>query len=102
MTNSDKLGEISNNLTDSKGELPNPNLNLSDKEKIELIKRAGGPMTATSIIKAKKNFAISRIPWLFNSIDSQTVVDLMHNDMDELLKKHQTHTRTKDKKSSPR
>jgi hypothetical protein len=79
---SDKLTESLLNLT---GGLPAPRLNLSKDEKKALIEKIGGPRTAQSIIKAKKDYPVSRIPFLFSSLDTQCVVDILSNDMSDVL-----------------
>jgi hypothetical protein len=78
----DKLTESLLNLT---GSLPAPRLNLSKEDKKALIAKVGGPRTAQSIIKAKKDYPISRIPFLFSSLDTQCVVDILNNDMSDVL-----------------
>ena len=79
---SDKLTESLLNLT---GSLPAPRLNLSKDQKIALIAKIGGPRTAQSIIKASKDYPLSRIPFIFSSIDTQCVVDILANDMRDVL-----------------
>ncbi|MEZ4741447.1 MAG: hypothetical protein R3B45_03225 [Bdellovibrionota bacterium] len=76
---------IEENIRKIKGNLPKPRLNLSLNEKLKLIKSVGGPKTTKSILKAKGNFPISRIAWLFNALDTQAVIDILHNDMVEAL-----------------
>ncbi|MEI6397885.1 MAG: hypothetical protein WCO71_03850 [Pseudomonadota bacterium] len=79
---SDKLTESILNLT---GSLPAPRLNLSRDEKLALIAKVGGPRTTHSIIKAKKDYPASRIPFIFSSLDTQCVVDILANDMTDVL-----------------
>ena len=85
MSNNGKMDKIAEQLSHLKSDLPEPKPNLSLQEKIELIKAAGGPRTVESILKAKKDFPLERIPWLFNSIDSQIIIDILNNDMQEAL-----------------
>lgn len=59
---------------------PAPRLDLGDEELRALIRKAGGPRTVAAILKAKHEFPLRRIPWLFSSIDSQAVVDILHNE----------------------
>lgn len=67
------------------GGLPAPRICTTDREKMELIRACGGPRTARSIRKSMKTSPLSRIPHLFSSIDTQVVVDLLHNDVDSLI-----------------
>ena len=57
---------------------------LSESEKDALIV-ALGPLTAQSILKTKKTHSLARIPFLFSSIDTQLVVDLLANDVTESI-----------------
>ncbi len=77
--------QLTESLLNLAGSLPTPRLNLSKDEKKALIARVGGPRTAQSIVKAKKDYPISRIPFLFSSLDTQCVVDILHNDMSDVL-----------------
>ncbi len=65
--------------------LPGARQNLSEDEKDQLIVAIGGPRTVDTIRKAMGNFPHERIPWLFNSLDSQAVVDVMANDMEAAI-----------------
>jgi hypothetical protein len=65
-----------------KGGLPTPRTGLSEDEKDALILAIGGPRTVENIRKATGNFPHERIPWLFSSLDSQLVVDVLANDME--------------------
>ncbi len=59
--------------------------NLSRSEKEALIAAVGGPRTARSVRQAMLTFAKERIPFLFSSLDPQSVADLMANDVDALI-----------------
>ena len=83
-----KLSQITDRLLAIESSLPEPRTSLSLAEKIELIQRTGGPTTVRSILKATRDFPLARIPWLFSSIDSQYVVDVLNNDMEEALEKY--------------
>ena len=74
---SDSLTQVLESLT---GELPQPRLNISDQEKDALIAKIG-IRTVKSIVQAKKELPLRRIPFLFSTIDTQAVVDLLANDM---------------------
>ncbi len=63
------------------GEIPKPRLDLSEAEKDALIKQVGGPRTTAAIIKAKDEVPMARIPFLFSSLDSQAILDILANDM---------------------
>ncbi len=65
-------------------DLPPPRLNLSQQE-LQLLKKKLGPRTITSILKAKKQLPERRIPFLFNSLDSQDVLDVLNNCWDGIL-----------------
>jgi len=68
-------------ITSLRGGLPAPRQNLTEAEKDDLVQKIGGPRTASDIVAAKKAFTVSRIPFLFSSLDTQAVVDILHNDM---------------------
>ncbi len=77
---------INKAITDLKGQLPSPRSELSEAEKDELIARIG-PRAARDVIKAKKDFPLARIPFLFSSLDTQAVVDLLAHDFSAALKR---------------
>ena len=58
---------------------------LNEQEKFELIKEIGGPRTVISILKAKKEFPLARIPFLFNSLDTKLVIYVLANEWDDIL-----------------
>jgi hypothetical protein len=72
---------IREQLTNLSAPPPAPRTDLSEQEKDELIQKVGGHLTTESILKARKDYPKSRIPFLFNSLDPQAVVDILHNDM---------------------
>jgi len=74
---SDDISKVLQNLT---GDLPQPRLNLSESEKDALVMRLG-PRTARNIVRAKGDYAIGRIPFLFSTLNTQDVVDLLANDV---------------------
>ena len=78
--------DLTKQLEQIKSELPTPRKNLNLDEKVALIKNIGGPRTTRSILKAKETLPIARIPFLFNSLDTQFVMDVLENDMDEALR----------------
>ena len=67
-----------------KADLPEARI-LSKQEKFELIKEIGGPRTVISILKAKKEFPLARIPFLFSSLDTNLVVNVLANEWDDIL-----------------
>ena len=79
---SDELTKSLQNLT---GSLPTPRLNLSRDDKLMLVQKLGGPRTVKSILKARGKVPESRIPFLFSSLDTQAVLDVLANDMAEVL-----------------
>jgi hypothetical protein len=72
-------------LRSLKALLPTARLQLSEDEKDQLIRAIGGPRTTESIRKAMSKFPHERIPWLFSSLDSQLVIDVMANDMEAAI-----------------
>ena len=68
------------------GGQPQPRLNLSEPEKDELVAKVG-PRTARDIVRAKKDFPLRRIPFLFSKVDTQAVVDLLANDVEAAVKR---------------
>lgn len=72
-------------LLNLKSNLPKPRRCLSEDEKDKLIKAIGGPKTAESIIKAQKELPLDRIPFIFNRLDTQLVVDILANDMKQAI-----------------
>lgn len=77
---------LTRSLQELSGEIPKPRLNLSVAEKQSLVARIG-PKTARSILQAKKDFPLQRIPFLFSALDTQDVVDLIYNDMMDVMSK---------------
>lgn len=74
-----KKTEIIDALIHLKGEMPIARLNLSEAEKDLLIQKIG-PRTARNILAMRGKTQEARIPFLFSSIDTQAVVDLLAND----------------------
>ena len=77
--------DLEERLRRLRAELPTARLGLSETEKDALVQAVGGPRTAANIRKAMSNFPHERIPWLFSSLDSQLVVDVMANDMEAAI-----------------
>lgn len=77
--------DLESKLRSMKSQLPAARTQLSEAEKDELIKAIGGPRTVESICKAMRKLPHERIPWLFSSLDSQLVVDVMANDMEAAI-----------------
>lgn len=82
--------DIEKNLRALKESMPKARLHASIEERIALIHAIGGPRTAESIRKAMKTSPPERLPFLFSSLDSQLVLDVMANDLDELIQKLKT------------
>jgi hypothetical protein len=80
-----KKDEVTDALLKLSGEMPTPRLHLSVEEKRKLIAKVGGPRTVKSIIKAKSQMQIARIPFVFSTLDTQAVIDILNNDMDDVL-----------------
>lgn len=81
--------ELTRQLLNLKSDLPEPRRNLTEAEKDELIRRAGGPLTTQAIIKAQQQVKPSRIPFLFSSIDAVVVMEILANDMDAAIQRAQ-------------
>lgn len=77
---------IEESLRQLSGQLPQPR-HLSENEKDELIKKIGGPRTVRSILKAKETLPSARIPFLFSSLDTQLVMDVLYNDWEAALQR---------------
>lgn len=77
--------ELEKSLRNIQSELPKARLCETRDEKVELIRKLGGPRTAENIRKAMQSYPHARIPFLFSSLDAQLVVDVMANDLDELI-----------------
>ena len=88
-----KIAAIEAELKKLGGQLPSARTGLSEAEKDLLVKNLGY-RTIKSILKAKSEFQVSRIPFLFSALDTQAVVDVLANEMRgavdraELSKKH--------------
>lgn len=80
--------DITNALMNLDGKPPEAQ-NLTESEK-DLLIQSLGPKTTLNIIKAKKDFPLSRIPFLFSSLDTQKVVNVLHNDLSEAIKRANT------------
>jgi hypothetical protein len=72
--------DVTRALSNLQGNLPKARENLSETEKDELVARVG-PRTARDIVRARKDYPLRRIPFLFSSVDTQAVVDLLANDV---------------------
>lgn len=75
---------VSKALMELGGSLPSPRTNLSDVAKDELVAKVG-PRTARDIVKASQDYPLRRIPFLFSTVDTQAVVDILANDMDAAI-----------------
>lgn len=81
-----KFEELEHTLLDlPQGSLPQPRVRLTEKEKVTLIRDIGGIHTVNSILRAAEKMPRERVPFLFTSIDTQLVVDVLYNDMREAL-----------------
>ena len=59
-------------------------LSLSLDEKIRLVEK-WGPKRISDLVKAKSQIPIQRIPFIFNTIDTQDVLDVLANDMEDAI-----------------
>ena len=83
-----KMDPIEKSLINLKSDELEANKYKTDKE-LETLIRTVGPLTCRNILKAKKDYKLSRIPFLFSSIHPQLVVDVLGNDIEKLLEKIQ-------------
>jgi hypothetical protein len=79
--------DLEKRLRSLKADVPEGRSNLNETEKDALVKAIGGPRTARSIRKAMKDYPRERIPFLFSSLDTQLVVDVLANDMDAAIER---------------
>lgn len=79
--------QIERGLRALTSELPKARLGLSEPAKDALVAAVGGPRTAQNLLRAKSEFPIERIPFLFNSLDASHVVDILHNDMEAAIER---------------
>ena len=71
-------------ITDLQGQLPEPKASLSEDEKDQIVLTVG-PKTIASILSAKKQLPLKRIPFLFSSLDTQTVINILAHDFADAL-----------------
>lgn len=71
--------KLTDALQSLSGDMPKPRVGLSESEKDVLILKIG-PRTAKNILSMRGKTAESRIPFLFSSIDTQAIIDLLAND----------------------
>jgi len=89
---------IDNLLRQLAGQLPQPRPHLSEEQKDQLIVTVGGVLTAENIIKSQNDYPKERIPFLFNSLDTQAVIDILSHDMKAAIAR--AHSRRAAKKAS--
>ena len=77
--------DLTTRLRSLEGDIPTPNEGLTEDEKDQLIVKVGGYLTAKNVVQAKKDYPLERIPFLFSSLDTQLVVDILNNDMVQAL-----------------
>lgn len=70
-----------------RADLPEPRRDLNESEKDALIAKLGGPRTVASILKAKDSLPLARIPFLFSSLDTRSVLEVLANDMTAALQR---------------
>ncbi len=89
--------DLTRALEHIEADLPSPRMNLSEAEKDQLVMRVG-PRTARDIVRAKANGPERRIPFLFSSVDTQAVVDLLANDVREAIERGLVQARKRKKR----
>jgi hypothetical protein len=83
-TRDTRMTKITDLLTNLKGDIPKPHALLSEEEKEALIQKIGSA-AVKDILKAKETLPLARIPFLFSSIDTQAVVDILAHDFTSAL-----------------
>lgn len=78
--------QVTKALEQLPGEPPPPRKDLSETEKDRIVARLG-PRTVRNLVKAKKDFPLRRIPFLFSSLDTQDVVDVLANNFDHAIER---------------
>lgn len=76
--------ELEDRLRGIKSDLPKPRPNLSLNDLVDLARRVG-PRLTRDIVKAKSQLKPERIPFIFNHVDSQDIVDILNYEMDEAI-----------------
>lgn len=79
-----KIDDISKALRAIRSDLPAPRMNLPAEELRKLMLKVG-PRTVKSLLAAKKQLPEARIPFLFNGLDAQDVLDILNNSWDDIL-----------------
>lgn len=80
------VDDLTKALEDLTGPLPKARQNLSEAEKDALVALVG-VRTTRQIIRAKSELPLRRIPFLFSSIDTQAVIDVLANDLTAALER---------------
>lgn len=80
---SDQLDEALRNIQADKLEA---RTEISEEEKQQLVER-WGPKRVRDIVKAKGQIPASRIPFVFNNVDTQDLLDILANDMTAAIAK---------------
>ena len=78
--------ELDTALRNIQSDVPEARQNLSKEEKLKLVKK-WGPKRVAEILKAKGQIPDSRLPFIFNNVDTQDLLDILSNDMSEVLPK---------------
>ena len=77
--------ELYQALRQIKSDIPKGRENLSLEEKLKLLEKVG-PRRVQEILKAKGSLPMNRIPFIFNNLDTQDLMDILSNDFSEALK----------------
>lgn len=84
---------VSKQIQSLQGALPEPRLGLTEDEKDALL-RAVGPRLVRDIVKASRSCPIGRVPFLFSSVNTQHVVDILANDLEAALARALPHKKS--------
>lgn len=75
---------IQKSIEDLRGDVPEPRKDLCHTDLVAIVKQLG-VRTVTHIVAAKKDYPLKRIPFIFNSLDTQLVVDVLFHDMSKAV-----------------
>ena len=76
---------VTRSLQDLKGTIPNASDSLTEAQKDAIVIKIGGPKTVKQLISAKKELPIARIPFLFSTLDTQCVVEVLAHDFTQAI-----------------
>ena len=72
--------DLQNAIRGIKADQLTPRENLTEEQKRILVER-WGPRRVADILKAKGQIPIGRLPFIYNNVDTQDLLDILANDM---------------------